>query len=142
MNELFNIPVATPALTAAAAAAAHPAPAPAAAAAVAITPAPEAAVPVFTSGQTVITFPAASGLISITWKVLGNVNPSFATNKYIPLGLALLIGMLIYLQSRTKGLTLQAKLTEGLFAILNSFTLAATALGIDAATTQAPPPTS
>lgn len=93
------------------------------------------AVGVFTSPQAVVTFPAASGLITVVWKVLGQVNASWGANKLVPLVLALIVGMLIYLQSATPGGEKKAKIVGFAFALLNSVTLAATALGINTAVT-------
>lgn len=101
------------------------------------TPAPTDinSVGVFTSSQAAVTFPAASGLITIVWKVLGQVNTAWGTNKLVPLVLALIVGMLIYLQSTTPGREPKDKIIGFVFALLNSVTLAATALGINTATT-------
>jgi hypothetical protein len=96
-------------------------------------PADGNAVGVFTSSQAVVTFPAASGLITVVWKVLGQVNMAWGTNKLVPLVLALIVGLLIFLQSNTPGGALKDKVIGFIFALLNSVTLAATALGISTA---------
>lgn len=89
------------------------------------------AVGVFTSPQAVVTFPAASGLITVVWKVLGQVNTGWGTNKLVPFVLALIVGLLIYLQTETPGVKPKDKIIGFGFALLNSVTLAATALGIN-----------
>lgn len=91
-------------------------------------------VPIFTSGQAVVTFPVASALISVVYQVLGKVFPSWGTMPYVPFVLGLLAGMALYFQSAAKATTLGGRVAEILFALLNSVTLAAAALGIKEAT--------
>lgn len=86
---------------------------------------------VFTTPQSLVTFPGAVAAVTTIWKVVGVVNPAWGpTNKIIPVVLALLIGTLIYLTSVTRGRTLKQKLAEFGIALVNSFTIAAAALGI------------
>ncbi|MEQ1751534.1 MAG: hypothetical protein ABL974_19075, partial [Prosthecobacter sp.] len=75
-----------------------------------------------------------SALVTVVYKVLGSVFPTWGTEKYVALIIALIVGLLIYLQSAPTGTTLREKIVGFLFAVLNSFTLAAAALGIDSAT--------
>lgn len=89
---------------------------------------------VFVTGQSVATFTAASALVSLVWKVLAVVHPAFSSEKLIPLGLALIVGMLIYWQSEVPSQDIKGRVIGFSFAFLNSFTLAAAALGIDSAT--------
>lgn len=91
---------------------------------------PQASAPIFTTGQAVIAFPVASGLISVASQVLGKVFPSWGATAYVPFGLALLVGLLIYSQSAPSATTAMGKFRELVFALLNSVTLAAAALGI------------
>ncbi len=88
---------------------------------------------IFVTGQSVATFTAASALISLVWKVLGLVYPVLSSNKEIPLVLALFVGMLIYWQSELPSQDRKSRIIGFSFALLNSFTLAAAALGIDSA---------
>ena len=53
--------------------------------------------------------------------------------KPLILGLSLLIGLLIYWNTAPSGETSKAKILGVLFAIINSFAIAAAALGIDTA---------
>ena len=86
---------------------------------------------VFTTPQSLVTFPGAVGAVTTIWKVLGSVHEGWgATNKAIPLVLAGIIGLLIYATSATKGTTPMQKLSEFGVAIINSFVIAAAALGI------------
>jgi hypothetical protein len=91
-------------------------------------------VPVFTAGQTVITFPVASALISVVYQVLSKAFPSWGRKAWVPVLLALLSGAAIYSQSASKSRTWSGKAAELFFAILNSLTLTAAALGIKEAT--------
>ena len=99
------------------------------------TPTDTNAVGVFPTPQAAVTFPAASGLITVVWKVLGQVSEPLGNNKLVPLILALIVGMLIYAQSVTPGGTRKDKVIGFSFAFLNSISLAATALGINTAVT-------
>jgi hypothetical protein len=91
-------------------------------------------VPVFTAGQTVVTLPVASALISVVYQVLGKVFPDRRSKPWVPLVLGLLAGAAIYFQSAPKATTIAGKIAEAFFALLNSITLAAAALGIKDAT--------
>lgn len=94
---------------------------------------------VFNSIQAVVMFPGASGLITIVWKVLEKVFPSWGGDVTIPFGLALLVGISLYLVSGSQGKTRTEKAVGFFFALLNSCALAAAALGIDSATKSTPP---
>jgi len=86
---------------------------------------------VFTTAQSLVTFPGAVAAVTTIWKVLGTMYaPLGSTNKIVPVILALLVGTLIYLTSVTKGTSWRPKLAEVGIAIVNSFTIAAAALGI------------
>jgi hypothetical protein len=73
-------------------------------------------------------------MINVIWKVLGRVFPGWGVNVYVPFVLALLVGLLIYFQSAPAGSSNKDRLLGVIFALLNSMTLAATALGISEAT--------
>lgn len=89
---------------------------------------------VFTTAQSLVTFPGATAAVTTVWKVLGNVHSGLGdTNKVVPVVLALIIGILIYLTSVTKGTNWRQRLAGFSIAILNSFTIAAAALGIGGA---------
>lgn len=85
----------------------------------------------FITVQSLATFPAASTAVTVVWKVLGAVIPGVAENKIVPLVVALVIGALIYLMSADKGQDAKAKLAGVVIAVINSFMLAAAALGLD-----------
>jgi hypothetical protein len=86
---------------------------------------------VFTTAQSLVTFPGAVAAVTTIWKVIGTMYPAFGSaNKVVPVVLALIIGILIYLTSVSKGTTLKQKSAEVGIAVINSFTIAAAALGI------------
>ena len=79
-----------------------------------------------------MTFPVASGIVTVVWKVLEKVFPSWGSSNLVPLVVSLLVGMLIYAMSDVPGTT-KDRLISFAIAILNSFTLAAAALGVNSA---------
>jgi hypothetical protein len=86
---------------------------------------------VFTTAQSLVTFSGATAAVTTIWKVVGQVDPRFGpTNKIVPVGLALAIGIIIFLMSVTKSAGWKSTLTGFAIAIINSFTIAAAALGI------------
>jgi hypothetical protein len=157
-NPLFNIPTPPAALSgpmlAAPASAAAPAavPAeihaetPASAAAAAPRPAlpplpavpmaapPATSVGVITAQQSVITFAGAPAAVTLMWKVLAMAVPSLASAKLLAVGLSLAVGMLIYWQSAPVTGIRREKVSGFLFALINSFAIAAAALGIASST--------
>ncbi len=88
---------------------------------------------VFTTAQSLVTFPVASGLVTLVWRVIAAVWPAWGNTKVVPLVIALLVGGLIHVISVTPGTTRRDGFIGLAVAVLNSFSLAATALGIDAA---------
>jgi hypothetical protein len=88
---------------------------------------------VFTTAQSLTTFPGAVAAVTTIWLVLGKVRPE-AWGKdsiAIPIVLSLAIGLFIYLLSVTRGATWKEKLSGFAIALVNSFTIAAAALGIN-----------
>lgn len=85
---------------------------------------------VFTTPQSLVTFPGAVAAVTTIWKVLGAMDPSLGENKTVPIVLSLAIGTIIYLISVTKGTTRREKLAGFSIAVVNSATIAAAALGI------------
>lgn len=82
--------------------------------------------------QATLTFAGAPAAVTLIIKVLDatlNINDT----KPLILGLSLLIGLLIYWNTAATGETTKAKVLGVLFAIINSFAIAAAALGIDTA---------
>ncbi len=135
-NSLFNIPRAAPAQVevpspAAAAAggavlAALPAAAPAPA-----TPAPSNSVGIITAQQSAITFAGAPAAVTLVFKVIGVASPTLGSSKLLLIGLSILVGMLIYWQTAPSEGTGKQKFAGFFFALINSFAIAAAALGID-----------
>lgn len=86
----------------------------------------------FTSGQSAATFAGGSAAITIVWQVLGAVLPAIAKYKPFPVFLALGLGSVFYWLSPS-GTTAKEKWLGFVYAVLNSFTVAAAALGITSA---------
>lgn len=87
---------------------------------------------VFTSPQSLTTFAGASAVVSVVWGVLGSVFPDWGGSKAALLGVVLLVGALIYLISEPPGGTWRDRLVGLGVAVINSFLLAAAALGLHA----------
>lgn len=85
---------------------------------------------VFVTLQSVVTFPVATAAVTTIWKVLGTVQPSWNSSKLVPLIIALVIGLLIYLATVSHGTDFRQKILEAGVAFINTFTIAAAALGI------------
>ncbi|HAA02605.1 MAG TPA: hypothetical protein DCE18_04450 [Syntrophobacteraceae bacterium] len=87
---------------------------------------------VITAQQSAITFAGAPAAVTLVWKVTGYAVPALATSKLFPIVLSLVVGMLIYWQSATFT-TRRDKVLGFVFALINSFAIAAATLGIDTA---------
>lgn len=85
---------------------------------------------VFVTLQSVVTFPVATAAVTTIWKVLGTVYPSWSNEKLVPLIIALVVGLFIYIATVSQGAALRQKILEAGVAIINTFTIAAAALGI------------
>jgi hypothetical protein len=85
---------------------------------------------VFVTLQSVVTFPVATAAVTTIWKVLGTVHAPWDKNKLVPLIIALIIGLFIYTVTVSQGVALRQKILEAGVAIINTFTIAAAALGI------------
>jgi hypothetical protein len=86
---------------------------------------------IFTTPQSLVTFPVATAAVTTVWKVLVAVDIPGSKAKWVPLLIALVIGSLIYLATVSRGASLKQKLIEAGVAIINIFTITAAALGID-----------
>ncbi|HYP29655.1 MAG TPA: hypothetical protein VE262_23280 [Blastocatellia bacterium] len=86
---------------------------------------------VFTTAQSLVTFSGAVAAVTTIWNVLGTVYTPLETAKWVPVVLALLIGLFIYMTSVTQDQTWKDKLSSLGVAVVNSFTIAAAALGIN-----------
>lgn len=95
------------------------------------TPNDVAKVGVFTTSQSLVTFSGATAAVTTIWKVLGTISERLGpTNKLVPVVLALAIGIIIFLLSVTDGARWKDTLSGFAIALVNSFTIAAAALGI------------
>jgi hypothetical protein len=122
-NSLFNISSAAPRKDAAKPAGAEPSAPPRG---------ESGSLGIITAQQSVITFTGAPAAVTVMWKVLGLAIPAIASSKLFPIALSLIVGMLIYWQSATFT-TKKDKVLGFVFALINSFTIAATTLGINTA---------
>ena len=95
---------------------------------------PSVAVGVINSNQSAITFAGAPVLVTIVWKIVGMMAPSIMDSIVFPVALSLAIGMLIYWQSAPKGTSTKDIILGFIFALLNSFAIAAAVLGIQSTT--------
>lgn len=84
---------------------------------------------VFVTAQSLVTFPVATAAVTTMWRVLISIESSLS-HRIVPFLLALLIGGLIYMMSVTNATTFKEKFTGAGIALINSFTIAAAALGI------------
>ena len=92
----------------------------------------------FTSCQSAATFAGGAGGITLVWKVLGAVFPALANNKLVPVVLTIALCGVLYWLSPT-GATPKEKWLGFVYAVLNSFAIAAAILGIDASIAPANP---
>ncbi|MGO9482077.1 MAG: hypothetical protein ACLP05_09905 [Candidatus Kryptoniota bacterium] len=99
--------------------------------------APHATIGIINASQSTVTFAGAPGVITIVWKVLGLLYPALSKSYLLPVGLSLVVGMLIYWQSAPSGATAKDRILGFTFALLNSFAIAATVLGISTAVSAA-----
>ena len=89
---------------------------------------------VFLTPQSLVTFPVASAVVAVVWKVLGSVFPGWGETRITLLVVAALVGALIYMISETTRQTPKDRVVAVAIAVLNTFFLAASALGIDVVT--------
>jgi hypothetical protein len=86
--------------------------------------------------QSLVTFPVASAAVTIIWRVLGQVNTGIGTSAIAALVISFVIGLFIYVAGLNQQATSQEKVVQFGIAILNSFWLAASALGLSEVTDQ------
>lgn len=86
---------------------------------------------VFVRPQSPVTFPVASAAVTIIWKVLGQINTGVGTSALAALVISFVIGLFIYFAGLNQQATSQEKVVQFGIAILNSFWLAASALGLN-----------
>ena len=85
---------------------------------------------VFVTPQSLVSFPVASSVVTIIWQVLGQMDARFAGNAAVALVISLVVGLFIYFITMSPQGTTQEKTAQFGIAVVNSFVLAATALGI------------
>lgn len=98
---------------------------------------------VFVTSASLATFPVASGVITVIWKLLQVLGPTlvFMKSPFIPLILALLLGaFLAYMDltdpERAEAPTTREKVVKSGIALINALFLTAAVLGIDTAVLQ------
>jgi len=84
---------------------------------------------VFTTPQTLATFPGATAAVSVVWQVLTRADERLS-NVFVPIGISLFVGLIIYLLTVRKGTIWRRTLAEIGIALINSFMIAAAVLGI------------
>ena len=84
--------------------------------------------------QSALTFASAPAVVTIVAKVLGVAVASLAESKLLLLGLSLLVGLVIYWSTAATEQTPRDKALGLVLALINSFAIAAAALGIETAT--------
>lgn len=95
---------------------------------------PLSLVGVISAPQSAITFAGAPAAVTLVWKVLGAAEPSLASSKLLAVALSLFIGLLIYWASAPVEGTSRDRIAGFLFALVNSFAIAAAVLGISSMT--------
>jgi hypothetical protein len=69
--------------------------------------------------------------INILWNLVAVLSKDLARLAVIPLGLAFIVGAIIYLVSITSTMSLKDKILGGAVAVINSAWLGLNALGVD-----------
>ena len=92
---------------------------------------------VTTTSQATLTFAGAPAAVTLVWKVLATMIPSIASGTAFPIILSIVVGMVIYASAPQPTETRQ-KAFNFFFALINSFALAATTLGISSTLGSAP----
>jgi hypothetical protein len=88
---------------------------------------------VINAPQSALTFAGAPAIVTIVAKVLGVAVPALAESKLLLLGLSLLVGLVLYWSTAATEQTTKNKILGVVLALINSFAIAAAALGIDTA---------
>jgi len=86
---------------------------------------------VFTSSQSLVTFPGATAAVSVVWSVLKKVDgdTAWAEAEMIALLLSIVVGILFYLTSVQPGGKWRDHLMGGSVALVNSFMITAAVIG-------------
>ncbi|MCS6843906.1 MAG: hypothetical protein NZ528_06215 [Caldilineales bacterium] len=94
-------------------------------------PTAQPASPVFLTPQSLVTFPGAALAINILWNFIAVLSKDLAQMAIVPLGLALVIGAIIYVVSLSPDMSRKDKLLGGFVAFINAAWLGLNALGVD-----------
>ena len=98
-------------------------------------PPPPVTVSAFITPQSLVSFPIASLVVRLLWSVADKLVPGALANNWVGLGIALVIGLLVYLLSISDGtlaMTRKQKAIGIAIATINSLVLFAAAAGIAA----------
>lgn len=90
-------------------------------------------VPVFLTPQSIMTFPVASSVVTIIWKVMARIAPGWGGSVLSLAVISVLMGGLIFINGMTEGMTRKEKVISFSIAMINSIILMSSALGIEAA---------
>ena len=90
----------------------------------------ETKVGLFTTPQALLTFPGSTAAVTTINQVIVRVFGEIGSQEIIIFVLSLGVGFVIYLSTKTSGVTSGAKWMERGVALVNSFMIAAAALGI------------
>lgn len=101
-------------------------------------PTPQPASPVFLTPQALISFPGAALGINILWNVVAVLHKPTAQRAAVPIVIALLIGVVIWIISASAGMTRKDKFVGAVIAFINALWLGLNALGIDVIKPPAP----
>jgi hypothetical protein len=82
----------------------------------------------------------ASGAITATWRIAAQLHAPLGQTAWIPVGMAVVVGICFYLVSDKPRGSIRDRLPYVLSAFFNSVTLAAAVLGLSQAIGGAPPP--
>lgn len=85
---------------------------------------------IFVTPKTIVTFPVASTVITMVWKMTGQLIPQWAGDRWIVVLISFIFGMFITAMSDIPGDTWKDYAVAYFCAIINSIFLAATSLGI------------
>src|SRR3979409_2314675 len=81
--------------------------------------------------QSLVTFPVASLVVTLVWKVVGLLAPQIATSVWVPFILSFVVGAVVFLSSLDKwGPPWRQRIVEIVVAVFNCVFLFAAAVGI------------
>lgn len=98
----------------------------------------------FVTWEALVTFPVSTSAITVIWRVLQSIDPNSTTMKsmLVPLILSFLLGIAFFLlditDKHTTDRSVNTIIRKLLLAVVNTFFLAAAALGIDSAVLSSP----